>query len=224
MAGVRNNLKDLGIQRVPDVVREMLNKYSREDLRTGIPARVVNTGHYESIQCVSVQPLFNTEYQDGRVLKSSIIEKVFVRLQEGGGFKIKLPIAVGDLVTLQYSSKYLGSLLDSDGTRNIDVPEGFYTSERDCWVEHGFGTRRNNQSPSKDNLIIEGKNTTITITPSGQVSVETSGTSVIKSSGHTIDAPTTTITGDLAVEGSSLTVSGAEVYQHNHNGSVPPFE
>ena len=77
----------------------------------------------------------------------------------------------------------------------------------DCWVELDGGTRKNNTKPSLEDLIIEGPETKITIKPDGDVSIVTSGKTLLQSSGHTIDAPTTSITGTLEVQGATTLLS-----------------
>ncbi|AGH32165.1 hypothetical protein VPHG_00098 [Vibrio phage 11895-B1] len=207
----------------------------------GIPATVVSTSDYESLQCVDVRIAIDDVYvkRDNLVLESIVLKKIFVPLPNSGGFKIKMPVTVGDPCRLTWSHRDLGEYLDGNGS-NVQLNIKELSSIEDCWCLLDGGTRKNNTSPSSTDMIIEGENTTITITPSGQVSVVTSGTSLIKSSGHTIDAPETNITGTLTVTGAtqinntltttgattspsivaqtSLTVNGTEMDQHVHGG------
>lgn len=202
-----STLQDLGIRSVPDQIKDLLKAFTEEELRTGIPAKVVSTKDYESLQCVDVIPCFDKSYDDGVVLPAAQINKVFVSIYHGGGFSVKLPIAVGDIVKLHYSHKYLGEFLNGDG-QNIAQNVKLTTSERDCWVEQGFGTRKNHQSPSATNMVIEGKGTQITITPEGELSLVTDGATLLKTSEYTVDAPKTTFKGEIIVEGDS-TIQGA---------------
>lgn len=223
------------------MIKKFIRLFREDTLRIAIPARVVNTDSYEKDQTVTVKPVIDYIYPNynNAILKSNTIPNVFVKLPEGGGFKIKLPVKQGDLCTLHWSHKDLDEFLNGTGD-DVTQSKKLVGEMGDCWVELGFGTRKVNQSPSQTDLIIEGDSTTITITPSGEVSVVTSGTSTVKSSGHTIDAPTTNITGTLTVEGdttvnanitatgtssaqtvaasTSLTVAGTEMAEHAHGG------
>lgn len=184
----------------------------REGLPLAIPAIITNTSDYESLQCVSVEfairDIFPTKAD--AELDTVKLEKVFVKLLHAGGFKVKCPVHKGDLVTLQWSHKDLGKFLDSDGSiiaQNVTE----IADLEDCWVELGFGTRRKHTNPSVDNFIIEGEGTTVTITPSGDVTlktdnnvrVEAGGSSYLKSSHHTVDT-NMTITKNLKVKGNTM--------------------
>lgn len=230
---------DIGIPSVPQLIQSAITEFTKEDLYIGIPVKVTDVSEYESKQVVSVQPLINDTYKDGITLTAPTLRSIFVKLPSGGGFAIKLPIAVGDLATLHYSHRDISTFLDGTGSpvnnpieRSIDI--------KDCWVTHGFGTRSNHQNPSVTDLIIKGPNTTITITPDGILTAETSGQSTIKSSKHIIDAPETEITGTLKVIGdvtnlanvattgtttsgvieasTSLKINNVEVKDHVHGG------
>ncbi len=176
-----------------------------ENIYIAIPAKVVNTDHYESLQCVSVEFSIRDIYtrKNAAILESVTLEKVFVKLHDAGGFKIKSPVSKGDYVTLHWSHKDLGDWLDGDGT-SVAQSTTDRASLEDCWVDLGFGTRKDHTNPSKTDLIIEGPNTNITITPTGVITATTSGTSYIKSSHHTIDTDVT-ITKNLLVQGNTTT-------------------
>jgi len=238
----RNQLQDNGLTPVPDQISARLSEFTKNELLLGIPAKVIKVSDYKNLQCVDVQSPIKFLYDDGSIMPSPLFQKIFVRLVAGGGFSIKVPLAIGDPVILKYSHEYLGSYLDSvNGT--VIQPKESYATERDCWVEPGFGTRKTHQSPSQTDLVIEGPNTTITITPAGNVTVNTAGTSYLKSSHHTIDTDST-INGNVDINGTlnvsdtvttptvaagvvgattSLTVDGASVLGHDHDGQVPPF-
>ncbi len=162
-------------------IDERINRAIRDKVYTSIPAKVVNVDYYEQYQCVSVKPVIDDYYplNNYLILQANTLEKVFVRLQEGGGFKIKLPVAVGDDCTLHYCHKDLDQWLDSSGDNSIEQSVNLTASLNDCYVELGFGTRKKHQNPSKTNLVIEGDATTITITPAGEVTVTTAGVCTI---------------------------------------------
>lgn len=228
---------DIGGSSARELVQQALSDFTREDLYIGIPAEVTNTDDYESKQVVSVRPVINDVYEDDEVVRAITLNSIFVKIPAGGGFAIKLPIAVGDLVTLHYAHRDISKYLDGDGS-DLDSPLGRVADIRDCWVTHGFGTRSNHQNPSKVDLIIEGAKTTVTITPAGKVTVDTEGESLIRSAKHTIDAPvemtqTLYVVGDVTTDANvttagvttsstvaattSLTVDSKEMKGHKHS-------
>ncbi|AUR92163.1 hypothetical protein NVP1170O_050 [Vibrio phage 1.170.O._10N.261.52.C3] len=199
------NLYDIAGKSLNENIMQRVAEFTRENLFIGIPAVVEGVQDYESKQCVDVRPLINDVYftKNNTIIQASILRKVFVKLTEGGGFKIKVPVHKGDLCTLHWSHRDIGKFLQGQGEA-VDVDISSVAELNDCWVELGFGTRNSHQNPSVDNLIVEGEATTITITPSGEVTVNTSGTSYLKSSHHTIDTDTT-ITGNLVVKQNTTT-------------------
>ena len=190
--------------------RKMLDEM-RESLPLSIPAIVTKTSDYESLQCVSVEFAIKDIFPNkaDAELGTVKLEKVFVKLLHAGGFKVKCPVHKGDIVTLQWSHKDLGKFLDGSGDV-VSQSINEIADLEDCWVELGFGTRKNHTNPSVDNFIIEGEGTLITITPSGNITVNTDGnvrmvakgSSYLKSSHHTIDT-NTTITKNLEVKGNT---------------------
>ncbi|AUR84725.1 hypothetical protein NVP1063O_058 [Vibrio phage 1.063.O._10N.261.45.C7] len=201
--GQNNTVYDLGGSSLSENIDRRARDFNRENLYIGIPAIVTSVDDYETLQCVDVQILINDLYtwKDNTILTSPKIGKVFVALPSGGGFTQKMPVSVGDKVRLCWAHRDLSNFLDGDGSA-VDQIASSVSELEDCWVELGFGTRRVNQKPSKDNYIIEGPNTTITITPEGVVTVDTEGVSYLKSSHHTIDTDVT-ITKTLTVNGNT---------------------
>jgi hypothetical protein len=227
---------DVGTLSTREIIQKSLTDFTREDLYIALPATVVGVDDYETTQCVDVRGVINDVYEDTSLIQAVLIKKVFVKLPAGGGFKVKLPIAVGDLVTLHWAHRNLNTFLDNSG-QAVDEPIEMVADIRDCWVEHGFGTRSNNQSPSKTDFIIEGANTTVTITPAGKVSITTTGDIEGTSQGDVnftcnkakVTAADSEFTGNvkvggnLEVVGNSMTVAGVEVYAHDHTATVPPM-
>lgn len=185
-------------------VNKKVNEF-REGLYIAIPATVVGVQDYETLQCLDVVPVINDIYtrKDASVLKVQTLRKVFVKLHNAGGWKFNFPVAIGDKATLHWSHKDLSKWLDGDGG-NVDQSVTELAELNDCWIELGFGTRKVNNKPSLTDVVLEGPATKITVTPEGVVTAETSGTSYLKSSHHTIDTDVT-ITKNLLVEGNTTT-------------------
>lgn len=219
----------LSIESTKSSIQKALISFKREDLLIGIPAKVTKVSDYETKQVVDVKPVIDCIYEDGQVIESVSLPSIFVRLSSAGGFTIKLPVAVGDLVTLHYSHKDISNWLDGDGS-NLINPITYIADIRDCYVELGFGTRNNNQKPSLLNMIVEGPNSTTTITPEGLVhtvckqhivdaqdlyqvntkvfEVNATETSTIVTPLHTVDAPNTTFTGNTQTDGTITSTTG----------------
>lgn len=232
----------MGTLSTGELIQRSLTEFTREDLYIALPAEVVSVDDYETTQCVDVRGLINDVYEDGSLVQSVLIRKVFVKLPAGGGFSQCYPIEVGNLVTLHWAHRNLNTFLDNSGT-SVDEPIEMVADIRDCWVVHGFGTRSNNQHPSKTDLITRHKNTTVTIKPDGSVSVITTADVLVETQGNItgkctkaiLDTPLVETTGNLKVGGNievvgtvdilgnSLKVGGAEVYAHTHNNTTPPL-
>ena len=213
MAGQRRAI-DIGVLSTRELIQKSLTDFTREDLYIALPAVVVSIDDYESLQCVDVRGLINDVYEDEAIIEAVLIKKVFVKLPSGGDVSICLPIKVGDLVTLHWAHRNLSTFLDNAG-QSVDEPIDMVADIRDCWVEHGFGTRSNNQRPSKSNYIFRHKNTTLTVTPEGKYTLETNADVDIitpakvniKCAKAYIDAPETEFTGNVKI-GGTLEVEG----------------
>lgn len=222
-------------------------------MRDGIPAEVIGTDDYESEQCVAVEFKIADIYtmRDSVELRTMKLKKVFVRLPKFGGWEFKYPVAKGDKVILHFSTKDLNKFLAGDGSTVQQAIEDVGEIE-DCYAELGFGTRKVNNSPSLEDLIITNGNATLTVKPSGDYSLVTSGEGYYKSAKTKFDNDVE-ITGNLIVDkevtsktgmfsptytgyqGSgtmsidsievlnNVTINGKSVDGHDHNNTVPDF-
>lgn len=220
---------DISSKTPAETTKEILSNYIQSDLLVCMPAEVINVDDYSDTQCVDVRPLISDVYlADGTTLKAAQINKVFVQLQSAGGFTTKLPVKVGNKVVLHFSHKSLSDYLSGDGEA-VDSTVNDKQMLNDVCATLGFGSRLNNQSPHPDNYILEGDNTSVTITPSGQISViterkvsvitkedvdvETEANVNVKCATFTVDAPESHFTGNVTVDGNlsvgmNLTVTG----------------
>lgn len=202
-----NNVYDMGGMSYRENISKRIAEFTRENLFIGIPARVISTDDYSTLQCLDVQPVINDVYttHEGIILEANVIRKVFVLLERAGGFSIELPVAKGDIVTLFYAHKDLGEWLDSSGTEQISQSVLKIANIEDCWCELRGGTRKDNLKPSTSNFVIKGNSTTITITPDGDYSIETpiitenitQKTTTAEST--TLTSPENTVEGNLTV-------------------------
>ncbi|HHB9680393.1 TPA: hypothetical protein ACOAY7_002776 [Vibrio cholerae] len=167
--------------------------------KDGIPARITSTRDYETEQCVAVEFMIKDIYtwKGGEDLRAVKLNKVFVRLPKFGPWVVKLPCSVDDLVILHFSSKDLNQFLAGNGEQVTQKAAEIGELE-DCYAELGFGTRKSNNQPSLENLIITNGAFTMTVTPQGDYTIITSGTGTYQAQKHTFK-------NDVEIEG-NLTV------------------
>lgn len=223
--GNASNLIDLGSMNPREAMTRVLSEFTREDLYIGMPAIVTSTKNYETRQTIDVQIVIADEWLDGKIIKQGIIKEVFVKLEGGHGFSIEVPVDEGDLVTLHYAHRSLQKYLDGTGGL-VEQPIQYAAQLNDCYATLGFGTRKSNYKPSKDNFRIRGPKTSITITQEGQVDIETEGdinTTTkaninVHSEGNTVvqvdGSATVTASGGLTVNADS-TFNGNTVFNGN---------
>lgn len=227
------------IPTVKDTVSKEVFSIINQNIRTTLPAIVVNVEDYPTLQCIDVQPLIGSTYTDGDTYKSPKIKKVFVKMPNSGTFKETYPIKVDDVVTLHWTNKDLNEYLNQSSKNEFAFPD-----EDDRWelngvyVTVGFGTRSDNQSPDPDNYVFKTENGgySLVITPSGNVtedsvnkvvnnetSVENNNTSTVNTStreenstehnintdAFTVTAPQSTVDGLLNITG----VTSAPIFQ-----------
>ena len=194
----------MGLPSQTGEARRKIAEFNRDNVYIGLPAKIVGTSDYENLQCVDVELLINDVYpkHNMETMKRTVLKKVFVKLEGAGGFSEKLPVSLDDPVLLKWSHRDLGTFLDGDGSA-VDQSVDHVAELEDCWVELGFGTRKNNYKPSKVDWVFQGPSTVETISPDGTITKITTGTTLLQSSAHTIDADVT-ITKDLLVQGNVI--------------------
>lgn len=205
-----NNTYDMISNSLTEHTNTRTEELKQNNYKT-IPAVITGVDSYEKLQCVSVEFSIRDIFdrKNSTILESVKLEKVFVRLPKFGGWKFKYPVAKGDEVVLHWSHKDLSRFLDGDGSSVAQSITEVGEIE-DCFVELGFGTRKNHNDPSLKNLILMQSATNITITPEGDISIDTEGnisttakgTHYLKSSHLTVDN-SVTIKENLIVEGTT---------------------
>ena len=185
----------------------LTQEYTAKNIRMTLPAVITNNDKYESEQSVDVKLLIGTKYRDGDRLDGVNIKNVHVRLPSGNDFDITIPCAVGDNVKLSWCFRDLSTWLDGDGAMSYNEDKQNFKL-RDCFAELGFGTRRVNQRPSKDNLQIRGRNSLTVITPDGvittdckSVTVNCETSTVNASSSVDFNTPIANFSNDVHIKG-----------------------
>jgi hypothetical protein len=97
-----------------DVIKSHINS-TLNNLYTTLPAKVIAVKKVENSTVVDVQPLINKMYSDGNVDKEPPLQDVIMKWPSGGGCFITFPIAVGDIVDLNFSMRNAVSFKNSEG-------------------------------------------------------------------------------------------------------------
>lgn len=185
-------------------LNDALSNFNRSNLFIGIPAIVTNVGNYEKYQTVNVRPVIDDDQVDDIIIKSVEIKDVIVKLPNAGGFTISMPIQVNDRVTLHWAHRDISKYLLTDGYQSVSQLMSMVADLRDCWVEAGFATYSNNQSPHPTSLEIRGNGTVIELTQEGNLNITTKE-ATLKANKYLIDCPETHMTGNLLVDGNQET-------------------
>ena len=186
------------MQTMSYLMEVLTQEYTAKNIRMNLPAVITNNSKYEDEQVVDVKLLIGTKYRDGDRLDGVNIKNVYVRLPSGNGFDITIPCAVGDKVNISWCFRDLSTWLDGDGAMSYNEEKQNFKL-RDCFAELGFGTRRFNQKPSKDNLQIRGRNSLIVITPDGNITTDCKSVTVNCES-STVNCESSTVNASSSID------------------------
>lgn len=217
---------------------ESLDLFFRDKLRnahTIKPAVVLkNNG-----STVDVRPLTTTRYRDGTQLPFHICYDVPLMIYAGtkGNARITVPVIEGDTVLLLCSDRDVGTLLDSP----VDTKSIFPSDEIEPLELYPimaipmFFTEPEGKPIDTKNIIIENGSTKITVKPSGDIDIDTpaninvnaggnasvsvggsadisvGGSTTLSTASLTVDAPTSTFTGNVAIAGNLTTAGTAAI-------------
>lgn len=210
---------------------------------TSIPAEVVAVDNYEELGVISVQPkIADVDPTDLSSLKFGVIPNVPVKIYSGGGAVVTVPIAVGDIVWLEFSMRNIQNWLEGDH-EEISTPNDarrFHIS--DAVAYPCIYQKTNNPHPNPDDLELRyndsvvrlKKDGNITISTSGNITIEESVDIVVNNSGNlTVNTEGNTefnvagnmvsnVTGNLEanVDGTTDIVSGGDVTIDTANTTV----
>lgn len=196
------------VKTVPELISNMVDSFVEERLLISMPAIVTKVDNYETQQTVDIKGLIGTVYPDGDIVNPVNIKNVFVKLPSGGGYSIKIPVKVGDLVTVHWSHKSLDAFLSGKGEQ-VDETLSPVIDRHDCYVMLGFGTRFDNQKPSKTDFIIQGEKNSITLKPSGEIDIQGTDINITASDKVVVNAQTEVdITTPLAKFSQDVEIAG----------------
>lgn len=175
-----------------DVLNGLVD-YRLLTLNTQLPA-VVTSVDYENNH-LDARPLVSTRYSDERQVPFPELFDVPFLIVSGnaGSARITFPIKVGDTVLIQFSQRDGQGFMQSDGRTQVKSFSGTTHGLYPILALPCLYTNRSSKATDPDNIVIENGSTSITMNPSGVVTVNT---------------PTAIFTNDVTVRG-DLTVEGA---------------
>lgn len=184
----------------------------------------------DSIESINVRPFVASVYNSGEVIKKPILFGVPVLFPSGGGGVLSFPLQIGDTVLLVFSKDDIDSFISNTGN---DVPKSNRKfSINDPVAIPCFYPTAINQDPNKENVELKFKESSIKITPEGdvivnskkEVTVEAATQININVPSVNINSQTITCSGDLTVSGNIsvgediVTTSGVSLKDHVHSG------
>jgi len=192
------------------VIQSHINKL-KDTLYTNSVGEIVAINGTNSITSVDVRPSVNRLYNDGEERQKPTIYNVPVVFPSGGGGIISFPLKVGDTVLLIFGREDISNFLKDKRLGRPATQRKF--SINDAIAIPCLNPFNDTLEPSKDNVEIKYKGSTVRIDSEGNVAVESQskvsvdavGEVRVKSPTLLLDCPEVTITGTLSVAGNVST-------------------
>lgn len=162
--------------------RHIKNRFI-EGLFTALPAKVIRTDKFQSLQIVDVKPSINKIYEDGVVEKFDILYNVPVVLLGGGGSLISVPVSVGDNVLLIFSMRDIDRW-KAQGGEDVTPDTNRTHNINDAIAIPGLVPQQNVDSPSAEDVVIKFNGSQISLKKSKDIEINSSGNVNITSSGN----------------------------------------
>lgn len=152
---------------------------------------------------VRVKPLTKTLYKDGTQIECPELFDVPLMIYSAkkGSARITVPVSRGDLVVVLFSDRDYGNLLNENITaaNPQDGDDLWCMGLYPIMALPCFFTLPQEKDISSDNIVIENGSTSITVAPSGEVSVKASKA-----------------TFDCVVEAEDFVAGGVSLIEHTH--------
>jgi hypothetical protein len=154
------------MMRLEDLVQRIVNKALRET-RVSMPGRII--GYDAATRRARVQIIGSEVLPDGRTVQQPVITDVPVFMPNGGGAAITMPIGAGDTGVLVFADQDIGGWTIDDDGRAPD--SGRRHSINDAMFMPGAGRGEADAT----NFVITFNGATITISPGGEVTINSPG-------------------------------------------------
>ncbi len=191
------------ISTLSELVKRAVRK-ALEETRVSMPARVLS--YDAGSRLARIQILQPEMTADGRTIQQPVITDVPVFMPIGGGASITLPVAAGDEGVVWFADQDIGAWA-ADGSTNANSDRRHSLSDAMFMPAQGRG------QADPDNVVISFGGATITISPDGDIEMD-SPTGVTIKSDLSVDGEITA-TGDITSDTISLT-------DHRHGGGSRP--
>ena len=212
-----------------DAIQSHIDKL-KDSLYTSSIAEVTNVQTLaEGILAVDVVPYNARVYNTGQIVKKPTIYTVPLVFPSGGGGVLSFPIQVGDPVLLMFTKEDNDGYLAGNGSEVPKTNRKF--SYNDAIAIPCVYPFQNNLQPSKDDVELKFKSSSIKIDKDGNVAVSSVGKVTIEAASE-VDINVTTVnlnadvvnctgslnvTGDIVADGDVSTALGISLNTHIHS-------
>jgi hypothetical protein len=185
---------------ISEMVKRSIDGYASQNINTAIPCVVKNVSNLQSDQTIDVLPLIDRVYEDSVVLEPSIILNVPVVFPAGDNGLLSFPIKVGDTVLVVFSMRSIDEWLDSNGSKQTPKDRRHH-HRTDAIAIPGIYTKSTNLSPHPDNVELKYKNMSVVMKPDDTLVITSNQSSI-----------TMTPTGDINISASGdVNISGTNI-------------
>lgn len=138
-----------------------------KDLHTILPGQIINFDPVE--QLADIQPQLKRNI-DGELINLPVLQQVPIRFLKSGNFTITFPLAEGDEVAVYIIERSIDNWLENGGiqspndTRKFDLSDAFAVP-----ILYSQGQKITDFDP--DNMVIKSTNSDITLSPTGDITV-----------------------------------------------------
>lgn len=140
-------------------------------VNVSMPGQVVS---YDSTKnCASIQPLIKKRYADDTVVALPVINGVPIAFPRTADAWLMMPVKAGDYVTLVFSQRSLEIWLNLGGTVDPMDPRKFSLSDAVAFL--GGYPYAAAAVANTDNIVLQNKDTKISLTPNGKFRFEKVG-------------------------------------------------
>lgn len=148
------------VDRYDAALSVFVGRYMR-NMHTNIRGRVVGVNY--AVPSVDVQPMAQTEFENGTVDKYPVIYDVPINFPSGAGGKARLtmPIKVGDMVGVSFSER------NESDFKDMNTHQLFAG-----WAVTQIFTEGNSKASHPDNVVLENDKGSMTFTPEGKATLK----------------------------------------------------
>ena len=189
-----------------EVIERAVTSYLREKVYTSLPAKVLDVTNLNTKQTITAQPLISRVYSDKVCLEPGPVYEVPVIFPSAGGGLLSFPISVGDTVLLVYSMRSIDDWTEGNGEK-VEPLDNRHYHLSDAIAIPGLYTKNTHLSPNATDVELKFSNSSIRISPTGDINITSSGNIVVNSSGTAdiISVGNTTLSSQAGID---MTASG----------------